>query len=61
MIRTLEVPTSMYDPDPNKYWSFGCDGYVIDVSIGYPDELDNLSDLELEELADEGEDVHYIS
>lgn len=60
MKRTIEVETSMFDPDPTKEWSFGCDGYVVNTTIEYPSELNHLSDDELAELADDDKDVHYI-
>lgn len=61
MIRIIEIITSQFDPDPNKRWSFGCDGYVIDAYVEYPAKFDNLDDDELLDLADgDDEDIHYI-
>lgn len=61
MERTIEIETSYYDPDP-KRWSFGCDGYVKDVKIEYPPELDELENEELLELVENADGrVNYIN
>ncbi len=60
MIRKIEVETSYYDPRP-KRWNYGLDGWVIDIHIEYPPELDGLEDDELLEKADnEEEGVKYV-
>ncbi len=61
MRRMIAVETSMFDPDPTKRWSYGCDGYVVNTTIEYPHELDHLSDDELAEMADDADVVHYVS
>ena len=60
MRRTIEIETSWFDTAP-KRWSFGCDGYVTDVIVEYPEQLDTLENDELLELAD-GNDpaVFYV-
>lgn len=62
MIRTIEIETSMFDPNPTKRWSYGCDGYVVDVTVEYPDKMDDLSDDDLLEFADDDDDegVYYV-
>jgi hypothetical protein len=50
MRRTFEIETSQFDPN-KKGWSFGCDYWVADATVEYPDELDELSDDELGEMA----------
>lgn len=53
MKRIIQVTSSFFAI--GSYWDFGTDGYIEDVTIEYPEELDCLSDWELNNLIDEGD------
>ena len=53
MRRKVIIESSQFSP--GSYWSFGFDGYAEDGELEYPDELDELDDEKLMELADNEE------
>ena len=60
MRRIITIETSRYSTNPTKRW-VGQEYVEEDICVEYPDELDNLEDDELMELADNLDDrVRYI-
>lgn len=59
MIRTIQEECSFFTK--GGYWDYGIEGYVVDVKVEYPEELDNLEDWELYDLIYAGDmRVRYV-
>lgn len=60
MRRTIEIETSAFSESPSKRWAYGSECWVEDVVVEYPDSLDNLDDVSLLDMADDGDSVDYV-
>lgn len=59
MIRVIPEECSFFTEGGR--WDYGIEGYVVDVTVEYPEELDSLEDHELYDLIDAGDmRVRYV-